>query len=846
MAEQRARNALQKDPFQAKRGDILFELMCDEEGKIESNRYVVCVNDEGDTPVFQEITRNRDTDMGRLDYLRENILQYPNPNLQVSYSPDSSSRFYQNLNDAQQFESLEGVLGDFTKAEMEELSSFFDELEPTEDVKIPKPVDLDRKPRTAPTPETPEPAQSGSMPEDKAAGDAVSGSGPLQRDPMQAKYGDILLEVSCDENGNATDKRYVLCVNDRGKAPLFQTLTRDTNLPEDMLSAMKDYELKHTDGKYRFDYSDMPDTMRLYDNTKDALDDFPNRYEEIRSAHKASAAKNPDVKFEKKTEPGKEPASKENTGKSDGKKKFGKKDSREEGTAKRGRLDEQMNQKGPSEGEARRSTVGPKEGSGKKKTFSKEPGKAMDDQLKQTVEDTIKQYETKDAAKDLQEGKSRHGSGGKSPVNIDIQAEMQRFMVRQMLMGMMQNMSSGDLLHTAAYVGGAFFVLSKCGGVKENLSKAFQTTAGQFAQGPLKQFGKTCEKTKPNEKIPYDPFCAAVDSVGMDMAMRQACLDPNRTAKSMKQASDTYLKRQQYIGYRMRSDGTNIKTFARERQKMVCQSILEKPERASFYGIEVGDDNWNEIVRQCHAKVRYLPDNPNGLGSVHAVVDSYEMPAGGVCKPDGSPWFDGKDGRDMHIRMPVVSKDGFDARYDLHKSELKQWCGPDEAMAISRALQTKPPLVATQSDLRQVSRLKGRFAMMGEQGFTQLDMENMWSEHLESLGQKAPHFHKQAQAHEEPASQKKHFDKEGYPDGQESFSGIDPTFVPSAEGVSEEKARDMARKATREMEISESMPDRSRKQESYDEISNREAKHLMDRWDEEEITAAVEEFGYQS
>lgn len=670
----------------------------------------------------------------------------------------------------------------------------------------------------------------------------------LQKDPMQAKYGDILLEVSCDDNGNAVDKRYVLCVNDRKKIPEFQVLTTDTSLSEDTLSAMKKEQLKHTGSQRRFDYSDMPDTVRFYGSPGDALHDFPNRYEEIRSSHRNSAGKDPSVKFEKKPESRKGSTGKKDAEASDEKKKFGKKDPREEGKAKRVDLGGQAEGKGPSEGEAQRSTVGPKDGSGRKKTFSKEPGKAMDDILKKNVEDTVRQYETKDAAKDMQEGKSRHGSGGKSPVNIDVHAEMQRFMVRQMLMGMMQNMSSGDLLHTAAYVGGAFFVLSKCGGVKENLSKAFQTTAGQFAQGPLKQFGKTCEKTKPNEKIPYDPFCAAVDSVGMDMAMRQACLDPNRTAKSMKQASDTYLKRQQYIGYRMRSDGTNIKAFARERQKMVCQSILEKPERASFYGIEVGDDNWNEIVRQCHAKVRYLPDNPGGLKSVHAVVDSYEMPAGGVCKPDGSPWFDGKDGRDLYIRMPVIDKDGFDARYDIHKSELKQWCGSDEAMAISRALNTKPPLVATQSDLRQASRLKSRFAMMGEQGFTQLDMENMWSEHLEGLGQKAPHFHKQEEAHEEPASQAKHFDREGYSGGEKntSFSGIDPTSTPSAEGVSEEKARDMARKASREMDISESVPDRNWKQESYDEMSNREARHLQERWDEEEMIAAVEEFGYQS
>ena len=408
----------------------------------------------------------------------------------------------------------------------------------------------------------------------------------------------------------------------------------------------------------------------------------------------------------------------------------------------------------------------------KRKGFQK-PEEATDEKLRKTVDDTIKQYETKDAAKDMQQGRDKPGSGGKSPVNIDMRQELQRMMVRQMMMEMCRNLTSGDLVHTAGYVGGAFLMLRHCGGIKENLTQAFHLQAGAFENGPLKPFADVCKKVGPKGRIPYDPLCAATDSVGLDMAMHTAMHDPKRTPKSLHDAKATYDRRQKYIFETMKKDGTDPKLFVRERQKVICQSILEDPDRASFYGIEVGDDNWNEIVKQCHAKVRFEGSGSGRLQDIRTVVESYEMPPGGVCKADGSPWFDGRGGRELKIRMPVTTRDGFEVREMAHQEELMKWCDKREVDAIGRALNTKPPMKAVPQDLACAARLKSRFAMMGDQGFTTLDMENMWETHVRVVT-KEPSFSK---GHEEAFREDKMPEaaKQSNPFWDENaFDGINP------------------------------------------------------------------------
>lgn len=418
------------------------------------------------------------------------------------------------------------------------------------------------------------------------------------------------------------------------------------------------------------------------------------------------------------------------------------------------------------------------------KTGSKQAGKSFDKAaggmteedirriMQETMADYMKKHETPEAVDDLRkgnDGKDAKGKGdkgaGRSPVNINIQDEMRRVMVRQMCMQMLQSATSGSLAETAAYVGGAFLVLRHCGGIKENLRDVFNLPEGMFEKGPFKKFADRCKQTGPNDRIPYDPTTAALDSVGMDLAFHKSLTTPGNTPEGAVMAEQAWYARQADIGRRLAQDGLSegpgFDMFKRERQKAVCSAILEDPSRAAFYGIEIGDDNWNEIVKQCKADVRITPPNPKNLSEIDVKVASYEMPNAGVCKKDGTPWFDGKEGRVLKIATPVITDDEANFYMQEHRAALKSWCGRQETTAILQGLQIRPPMSATQVQKDALVRYRSRVDIMKEQGFSANEIRDMWEDHVNDVFDLGGHHH-YADKSAKPARER------------EVYDGVDP------------------------------------------------------------------------
>lgn len=269
-------------------------------------------------------------------------------------------------------------------------------------------------------------------------------------------------------------------------------------------------------------------------------------------------------------------------------------------------------------------------------------------------------------------------------------------------------------MNSLLYLGTTFLILHKCGGIRNNLSAAFNDTLDKF-DDKNPSFAEKCTDVKDSNRIPYDAATAALDRTAMDLSYYQVMHDPNTTQENRDSIQKAYDEGKVLFDSMCKEDGVDRYDYVRERQKCVAGLVMDDPSKCAVFGIEVGDSVWERFVKGCNAECVMNPEHPTDISDAKVVVTKFRVPVDGFKNPDGSEWLDDSF---LKKREPQTLSE--------HKAALRSFLDVEAVKDIMCAKANSGYEDRNKRGYQYMCRIASRVKMMADDGIPKKEAENMF------------------------------------------------------------------------------------------------------------------------